>query len=279
VIKVGSFAFLVQPDGNVMDVIEFTDFAKEIRLDVVEYHLGKGFASKSPEYLSKLKYRARDHGLPIGYLGSGGGFAGTPPEIADKVAKAKADVDIAVFLGSPMIRLMCGRPKDDDPNPQKTWADTIKAFQDVADYAATKAVSLGLHNHAPPARPHGSDILRAWKAINRPNVTIIMDTGQWWPDYGTGQGTANFQPNIKIYDYMEEVVAHASYVRAKIYKIDSGKEEYFDYERIIRMLKSVNYNGAVSVVYEGQKYNNCSDRDAIRMGADHLRRIIDKVGL
>ena len=97
--------------------------------------------------------------------------------------------------------------------------------------------------------------------------TIIL------PDYGWNMG-GDFKPNESIYEYMEQVVPQASYVRAKIYKIDSGREEYIDYERVIDILKSTNYNGAVSVVYEGQPYSDCDDYEAIRLGVSHLRKLL-----
>ena len=58
-------------------------------------------------------------------------------------------------------------------------------------------------------------------------------------------------------------------VRAKIYKIDSGKEEWLDYERIIEILRTVNYNGNMSIVFEGQG-NQVSDLEAIGLAVTYL---------
>ena len=116
-------------------------------------------------------------------------------------------------------------------------------------------------------------MVRIVSETDRENVTLIMDTGQWWPDYGTGQG-GDFEPNEAIYDYMEQAVPYASYVRAKFYKIDSGREEYIDYERVADILKRNHYDGPVSVVYEGQRYSNCLDREAISLAVEHLRETL-----
>ena len=40
-------------------------------------------------------------------------------------------------------------------------------------------------------------------------------------------------------------------VRAKLYRMKSGKEEWLDYDRIFKILRDVRYNGFVSLVYEG----------------------------
>ena len=61
-------------------------------------------------------------------------------------------------------------------------------------------------------------------------------------------------------------------MRAKIYKIDSGREEWLDYDRIAAILQAVDYNGPVSVVYEDAG-NNCDYREAWRLAVAHLRQV------
>jgi hypothetical protein len=46
-------------------------------------------------------------------------------------------------------------------------------------------------------------------------------------------------------------------VRAKLYRLRSGKEMWLDYGRIFKVLREARYNGFVSLVYEGWQ-----DRDA-----------------
>ena len=60
---------------------------------------------------------------------------------------------------------------------------------------------------------------------------------------------------------------------AKIYKIDSGKEEWIDYERIIEILRTVNYNGNMSIVFEGQG-NQVSDLEAIGLAVTYSRKLL-----
>jgi hypothetical protein len=40
-------------------------------------------------------------------------------------------------------------------------------------------------------------------------------------------------------------------VRAKLYRLRTGKEEWLDYGRIFKVLRVARYNGFVSLVYEG----------------------------
>ncbi len=69
----------------------------------------------------------------------------------------------------------------------------------------------------------------------------------------------------------------ASYVRAKVFKIDSGREEWFDYERIVRILRSVDYNGTVSIYYLGKDFSDCDDFEGIRLAVEHLRDVLGRV--
>ena len=54
---------------------------------------------------------------------------------------------------------------------------------------------------------------------------------------------------------------------AKPYTVDSGVEEWLDYARIVKILKGLNYNGGVSIVYEGES----DPIDSMRKAADYLR--------
>ena len=114
------------------------------------------------------------------------------------------------------------------------------------------------------------------RETNRPNFTFIMDTGQWEGSPGAGQ-TGPENADDRLYDYMEKVAPYASHVRAKIYKIDEGKEEWLDYPRIFTILKSIRYNGSVGIVLEGSDRNGCSDRESIKRAVKYLRRLIVSV--
>ena len=107
----------------------------------------------------------------------------------------------------------------------------ISGFQAVSDYAAEKGILIGLHNHPPAAEPTSDDILRILNDVDRENFTFILDTGRWRGAPTSREETSDSSENI--YRYMEQTAPYASYVRAKIYKVDSGKEELLDYRRII----------------------------------------------
>ena len=122
------------------------------------------------------------------------------------------------------------------------------------------------------------DVIRMMSEVDRPNFTYIMDCGQWMGSPG-GNPIGEIDPNVDIYAYMERVAPYASCVRAKIYRIDHGYEEWIDYDRIVAILKDVGYNGAISMVFELRPDTRASTPDAVRMATNHLRDILAKHGV
>ena len=263
-IKVGIYAsYFGKEDPKAFpDVESFISLGHELRLDVIDFRANVGFQSRNRDYLRKIKIKCLKAGLPIGYLSSGGHFVGTDEELDAKVTQAKADVEMAVFLGAPMIRLFCGAPEEGAGDSE------IRCFQQVCDFAADAGIVVGLQSH--PCT--GDDVLRILHETDRENFTFILDTGQWVGSPGRNRGIGD--PDIDIYRYMEQTAPYASYVRAKIYKIDTGREEWLDYSRIVGILKSANFNGTMSITFEGKDVNQCDDRETFRLAAEHLRDMI-----
>ena len=122
--------------------------------------------------------------------------------------------------------------------------------------------------------------IRVWhdqtlRDVDRENFTFIPDTG-WWPGSPGAAPPGATLPEIDFYAFMEETSSAATYIRAKIYKIDSGREEWLDYERIVEIISKVDFNGNISIVFEGQG-NQCSDREAIGLAVAYLWGLLASV--
>ena len=245
---------------------DFIKMAYDLRLDVVDFHQ-RAFESTDPAYLSSVKALCLKYGLPIGYIGVSGLFHGTTVERAEHAANAKAAVDLAAFLGSPIIRLFCAVIPEKNGDGEDTWPGMIAGYQEVSDYAATKGIAVGLQNH--PVT--GDDMLQIREKTNRDNFNFIMDTGQWVGSPGSAP-RGETDPDHDIYAYMEQTVPHAMYIRTKFYKIESGKEEWLDYDRIAGIIKGANYNGCISIVYEGEQEDRV---EQVRLAAAQLRSLLN----
>ena len=285
-IKLACNSLIAVEDGQSMDAEEFVELAYELRVDAVDFQLDRGLRSRDRDYLLRLKRACLKRGLPIGFLGIGGGFIGsTAPshlgglgaplpreELRRRIDEAKSAVDDAAYMGAPLIRIFGGSVPEATEDRDDLWSEMIASYQEVADYAAGRGIFIGLHNHPPVDSPTGDDIVRILRDTDRPNFTFILDTGRWYGSPGTApMGVTD--PDIDIYEYMEQTAPYASYVRAKIYKIDSGREEWIDYGRVMEVLRGVGFNGTMSIVYEDQG-NACGPREAIALAVAHLRDAI-----
>ena len=266
-IKVGVYAsmFGKKDDPALSTVDGFVDLAAELKLDAIDFRSDVGFDGGSgEEQLFALKIKCLKAGLPIGYLASRGHFVGTDEELAAKTEQVREDVDKAVILGAPNIRLFCG----EEPDTPAAREAEVRCLQESCDIAAARSITVGLQNH--PCT--GDNVLRLLEEVDRPNFTHILDTGQWTGSPARRQGEP--EPGTDIYHFMEQTAPHATHVRAKFYKIDSGREEWLDYERIVGILTDAGFNGTMGVVFEGKDINNCGDRDVIRLAAEQLRALL-----
>ncbi len=264
--KVGVYASMFGGDDppTLESVESYIDYAEELKVQVIDMRGKRGFESHDHDYLLGIKMRCLRAGLSVGYVASGGPLLGTDEEVEAKIAQTRADAEVASFLGAPMIRVFCGKAPEDNEEKERE----IRHLQRACDLAAEVGIAVGLQNH--PST--GDDMLRICEQTDRDNFTVIMDTGQWEGSPGRNKGVGD--PAHDIYEYMEQTAALTSHVRAKFYKIDNGKEEWLDYERIIGILKDADFNGTMGVVYEGKDINDCDDKEVIRLAVQHLRDLI-----
>ena len=93
-----------------------------------------------------------------------------------------------------------------------------------------------------------------------------------WGRRGRAAQTGGKIPALDFYGSIAETAPMAVHVRAKIYRIQTGEEAWLDYPRIFEILRGVDYNGWVSVVYEGQAVE--AEETAVPRAVDYLRRFV-----
>ncbi len=255
--------------GAEISVEDFIQTCHDLRLDCLDFHQ-RAFESQETGYLLGLKRKCLDLGLPVGYLGVGGGFAGDEEFQQAKIAEAKGAIDMALVLGAPLIRVF-GWSATETEGRDEMFAALARCLREVCDYGAQRGVVVALQNHNNRnLAATGPDVLRIRNEVDHANFSLIVDTGQW---RGSPGASGAVDPSVDIYAYIEQTLPYASYVRCKIYKIASGREEVLDYERIAALLKAVNYNGCISIVYEGDDEEERSV--SIGKAAAHLRSVLE----
>ena len=248
-------------------------FARQLGLDGVDLHLSG--LNRDPDYLMGIRQQCLRSGLVLGYTG-GGSFVGPPEAAAERLEQGRADVDLTAFVGAQVLRVFARHKWPETTAEQEAlWGPMIASFRALADYAAERGVQLALQNHDNGSFAMTADqVLRILAEVKRDNFSFLMDTGQWLGAIGS-HPRGEFDPAIDLYeDYLKPTAAHTTYVRAKIYKIDSGREEWIDYHRVLAILGAVGFNGTIGLVFELGDRNQSSAAECKRLAVEHLRQVI-----
>ncbi len=218
--------------------------------------LHRQMESEDNAFLQKLKRHAFVNGIAFTCLSIHQSFVSPDKEFLKKeIEHTKKCIELAARMGIPCLRLNSGRwntiksfdelmkNRGIEPIlPGYTEEDGFKwcidSIQQCLPTAEQNGVLLALENHwGLCSTPEG--MLRIKNAIHSPWLSLLMDTG-------------NFLENP--YDKLEMIAPSTSFVQAKTYY--GGGEWYsldLDYKRIINILKKVNYQGYLSLEFEGKE--------------------------
>ena len=259
--------------AGTLDLEGFLDRARQLRLDGVDLHTGS-FASEEPDYLRAVRRRALDFGLALSYIGVSSNFGVLDQgELDGQVAAAKHWIDVAAFMGVPLVRVFAAWIPEGDTE-EATWARMIPCLKEVAAHGRGKGVVVGLHNHNHGCVTRtGKDVRRIIEEVDDPYFSHILDTGQYVGSPGASGQRGREDPALDFYGSIAETAPLAVHVRCKIYRIQSGAEEWLDYPRIFGILKGVDFNGWCSVVYEGQDVE--AEATAVPKAVKYLRSLMD----
>lgn len=241
--------------GDKFPIQRVIDEAAKMGLDGIDV-LHRQMESEDNAYLQDIKKHAFLNGIALTCLSIHQGFV-TPDkaELKKHVDHTNHCIELAYKMGIPCLRLNTGRwntiksfdelmvNRGIEPIlPGYTEDDGYKWCVDGIQQCLKKAeecgVLLALENHwGLGSTPEG--MLRIHDTVNSPWLGLLMDTG-------------NFLENP--YDKLEKIVSKTSFVQAKTYY--GGGEWYsldLDYQRIIAMLKKANYQGYISIEFEGKE--------------------------
>ncbi len=244
-----------EPKVTVQEVIDHVANLGAHGVDVLHVQMD----NETPEYLKSLRQRAENNGVELICLSIHQDFVDPDEAVRDRnIEHTLRCIDIAYELGISYIRLNSGRwntiksfdelmanrgvepilpgfTEDDGFN----WC--IESITECLPAAEKASVVLALENHWGLTRtPEG--LLRIVNAIGSPWLGVLMDTGNFLED---------------PYDKLEQIAAQAVFVQAKTYY--GGGEWYtldLDYPRIAQILKKANYQGYISLEFEGKEDAN-----------------------
>ena len=260
-----------------IDLFGMIDKANEYRLDGIDIHFAH-FASTDRDYLEEVRMATLKAGLHICYIGVSNNFGMEGDEQQAQIENMKKWIDVADAMGIQMVRSFGGWVPEGQTE-ETIWPRIVSATKEVAEYGASKGVVVGLHNHNHGCAPAtGEQVLKILDEVNNPYYSHILDTGQYRGSPGASLGERGVEGmEHNFYGSIEASAPRAVHVRAKIYRVASGSEAWLDYDRIMKIIKSVGFNGWMSVVFEGQ--DELDEPTAVPLAAAFLRRKLDEYGM
>ncbi len=253
--------------------------ARELELDGVEL-LDLHFPSTDLPYLRELKRWATGLHLTMSCASVSNDFGRpTLEERQAELEKVKRWVEIAQFLGAPILRVLAGWPPPEpsaDPGgarpgiggivrrltglrprsiKEALWPEMVERLRESASYAAEKGVVLALENHDRGGfTGTAQEVERCLAEVGSPWLRLCLDTG----DYGDLRS-------------IERTLSQAVHVHAKLFDLDDeGVEQRLDWERIMAILRAGHYRAFLSIEYEGDE----DAETAVPRGVRYLRRLL-----
>ena len=254
-IAVSTYSYWRFRKDTKLSIEECVDLAAEAGFDGVEV-LQIQMRSEDNAALQRIKRRAFLNGLDLCGFSTHQGFV--YPDKAERqknIDKTINSIELAYKLGIPTMRVNTGRwgttksfdalmankgiePRLEGYTDDEGFKWVIDGLTACLKTAEKCGVTLGLENHWGLGRT-AAGVLRCIDQINSPWLQATLDTG-------------NFLENQ--YEQYTQLAPKAVFVQAKTYF--GGGTWYtldIDYKRVAETLKKVNYNGYISLEFEGKE--------------------------
>ena len=223
------------PESDRIDMFQFIDYCADQGCDGAELTSYYFPANVTDDYLLRVKRHAFLRGVAISGGAIGNTFTHPPGERRDaEMALTRRWIDRTAVMGTTHLRVFAGDLRGATVEEAKKRC--IGALEECAAYAGTRGVVLGLENHGGIVA-EADDILEILRAVQSPWVGINLDTG-------------NFH-TADPYRDLERCAPYAVNVQFKVeMEKKGGPKEEADLERAIKILRSANYQGYVTLEYE-----------------------------
>ena len=128
----------------------------------------RAFTSLDPAYLRRIRMQAFRRGLALSYIGVSSNYGKPQDELAAEVATTKEWIDVAAFMGIPLVRVFAAWIPEGE-REEDVWARMMPCLEEVAAHGEEKGVVVGLHNHNHGCVTRtGQDVRRIIEGVNNP---------------------------------------------------------------------------------------------------------------
>jgi sugar phosphate isomerase/epimerase len=236
-----------------MDIFGFLDLCRRLGIEGASLHV-RDLPETGIGYLKRVRRAYLDRHLSMSMFTVSTNFGS--PRNGDRAERewAHEAIRAAMFLGAPIVRVFAGSPPD-EANREKAFQHAAESIRAVTEEAAQQGMTIGLqnHNHGALCRT-GAEMLRMIKLVNHPNLTILLDTGQFAGSKGASAQQSGLLQGENYIDSIRLCAPLARHVRVKFYNPDAnGSEPWIDYSDVFNILRGVHYEGWIDIVYEPGK--------------------------
>lgn len=282
-VSVSTYSFSKLINKGIMTQLDCISKAKEMGFDAVEIEsIHPHDNSSIYEYAEKLSIEAKRADIEISNFTFGADFLnGCNGNIEEEIARVKGMVDTAEILGVSSVRHDATTGYQNKYKSFNSVLSTIAyGCREVTEYAVTKGIKTMVENHGVFCQD-SDRVEKLVNAVGHENFGLLLDMGNFL--------CADENPALAF----GRVAPYAFYVHAKDFHIKSPMnpnpgEGFFrsrngNYLRgaiighgdvpvlhCIEALNQVNYNGYISIEFEGME----EPSEALRIGLDNLRRYI-----
>ncbi len=224
-------------DGS-MQYEDLVDLALENEIDGLDLTVYWFPRQDRDDFLSNLRRKAYMNAVEIPSIAIRSDLC--QPEERDREKEAAwlmHWVDVADRLGAGFIRVFGGNvPKGNTEEEAVEWCKDVLA--QAADYAASRAVILGIENHG-GITLNADRIIQIVEGVDHPAVRVNLDTG-------------NFRS--RPYEQIAELIPYAANSQFKVeMHLDGGGNEDSDWDRIVKMMADGGYRGYMALEYEASE--------------------------
>lgn len=263
-----SLSYSRQFTSKQLDDLKFINLCADMGLDGVDINMAN-FKSLDKEHLKQIKKTCLDRGLDIACIGLGSKIGRNRAEKDQEFEKTKQGIDVAAFLGAPVVRLFAGYVQPGEKR-EDVFQLSVEDLRRAAEYGEKVGIVAAIQNHNHNnVTSTGEEMARLLKEVNHPWSGHILDTGQYVGSPGAGGEKIKESARVEAYQSIARTAPLACFVRAKLYRLKTGKEAWLDYDRIFEILRKNKFNGWICLVYEG--WEDLDSMHAVPIGAKFLR--------
>jgi len=269
---------------SILDVIDWTSEhgGEHIELVPMGYTL-----TDNPDLIEKIKRRANERNIDISNYAIGADFLPETEEAFEQeIARVKKEVDTAAELGVKRMRHdVSFKPPEEASYKQfeKDLPRLVEACQRIADYADQYGIVTSIENHGFYIQA-SERIQRLIHEVNRPNFKTTLDTGNFLcvdeDPIAAVKNNIHDASMVHIKDFYQRPLSWenpgsgwfttttGNYLRGAI--IGHGD---IDLREVIKVMKASNYDGYVSIEFEGLE--EC--RKACEISLENARKLLENV--